>query len=365
MRRHFLLLVSCGFLVATQGRAESSGKDLCKTKFEGFQTALAQNPSDSLQWEQYRVCMNELKRWNDGALFAGDILQKNPDVWQAHLVLGITQLHSKDYDKAVASFENATRLKNDQAAPYYYLAMAYLFQARSTEASHAAANAAELEPSNAMYHSQLAYALLLTDERERCEAEAKMAIQLDKNNVAAYKVLGNLYKKLGKQDASDKAFDEAMHANARLTGTALPTGKKLAALPGMATAPANASKKEAASEPPEEDSHGAGVVIAYCRDQWHSMLDAILRGDSERALSYFTDYAGTREQYHKAFEALGPLKLKQMFSGFGELYDCQVVLGVATCKAAVTTNRDGIVQSSEQTIRFERNPDKVWRIRSF
>ena len=39
---------------------------------------------------------------------------------------------------------------------------------------------------------------------------------MDPNNVAAYKVLGNLYAKQGKQAESDKAFESAMHANGRL-----------------------------------------------------------------------------------------------------------------------------------------------------
>jgi hypothetical protein len=51
-----------------------------------------------------------------------------------------------------------------------------------------------------------------------------------------------------------------------------------------------------------------------------------------------------------------------IFGGFGELYDCEVVFASAHCKALVKNAAGTVVVTR---IRFERNPDHVWRIRSF
>lgn len=373
----FLLFPLLG--LASIAQAEISGRDACKSEFNSIKEKLKKNPQDSNAWNEFRACVNELKRWNDGAHVAHEALEKNKDIWQAHLLLGISTLHTKEYEKAAQSFRKATELKTDSAAPYYYLGMAYLFQGESDDAVAAASKAVELEGANANYHSQLAYALLLTDNRERAESEAKKAIELDGNNVAAYKVLGNLYKRLGRQEEADMAFEEAIHANGRLAaGTPAVPGRTLAALPGMAAAPVRAvptptrtssipavapATTAASSEDPDEK--GPGLIIAFCRDQWASMRNAIGKGDTERALTYFSDYADTREQYRQAFQKLGLQRVVQMFSNMGDVYDCKVTLGVTTCKAAVTTGGEGTIHSSEVDVRFERNPDKMWRIRSF
>jgi len=59
---------------------------------------------------------------------------------------------------------------------------------------------------------------------------------------------------------------------------------------------------------------------------------------------------------------MGLPRLESVFSGFGELYDCEVVFATAHCKSIVKNAAGTVVVTK---IRFERNPDRVWRIRSF
>ena len=52
-------------------------------------------------------------------------------------------------------------------------------------------------------------------EDEKCEVEAKKAIEIDKNDIAAYKILSNLYAWQGKQELADEMLDQSIHANGR------------------------------------------------------------------------------------------------------------------------------------------------------
>ena len=103
-------------------------------------------------------------------------------------------------------------------------------------------------------------------------------------------------------------------------------------------------------------------VIGQCIGQWNKMKDAALDGDINEALSYYSDYLDTRDQYRDSFNQLGVPRLRSVFASFGELYDCEVVFASAHCKSMVR-NAAGTVTITK--IRFERNPDRVWRIRSF
>jgi len=45
---------------------------------------------------------------------------------------------------------------------------------------------------------------------------AKRAIELDKNDIAAYKILSNLYTRQGRTDLASRMNEEAIHANGRV-----------------------------------------------------------------------------------------------------------------------------------------------------
>ena len=105
----------------------STGKDLCKKNFDSYKESLTKNPDDDKTWTQFRICVAELKRWHDGQEVATTGIQQRPQQPEAHLILGIALLHSKEYQKAVDEFHTASQLKSDQPQPYYYLGMADLF----------------------------------------------------------------------------------------------------------------------------------------------------------------------------------------------------------------------------------------------
>lgn len=355
--------------VAVSAYAAPTGRELCKTEFTNYENKAKKDPADEKAWKEFRVCVTELKRWHDGEVTAAEALKKNPNNAEAHLILGVARLHTKVYSKAAESLDDAIRLKPDNAQAYYYLGMTYLFQSMPLEASKAAERAVELDPKNPANYSQSAYAYYLLDDQPKSEAAAKKAVELDPNNVAAYKVLGNLYTKQGKTVEADAMFEEAIHANGRISAASPGSAKRV--LPGMTTGVAGGVSGTAVTKRPaavvSDDDEGPDP--AQSRDevetrliiQWREMKDALLNGRVEKALTYYSDYEGTRDNYRKAFGKMTLDRLKQIYGSFSDLEDCEIVVAAATCSA--TISHSGTMHVTK--VRFERGPDRVWRIRSY
>src|SRR5262249_14838576 len=99
-------------------------------------------------------------------------------------------------------------------------------------------------------------------------------------------------------------------------------------------------------------------VIGQCIGQWNRMKEAAIQGNLDQALTYYSDYLDTRDQYRESFNKMGVPHLQGVFSRFGDLYDCEVVFASAHCKSLVANAAGTVVVTK---IRFERNPDHVWR----
>ncbi len=360
----FAFLTALVFLTPPVAYAETTAHDLCKMAFGDYKTKLTKNPLDEASWSEFRACVIELKRWHEGAEVSALAAQSHPELWQPHLLIGIGHFHMKEYPQAVDEFKEAARLKNDEPLPHYYLGMSYLFMNQPGDAAPAAEQAVALDPNNPMYYRQEAYAYLLLDQNDPCEAAAKKAIALDSNDIAAWKILGNLYAKEGRQADSEQAYEQAMHANGRAAVDAHPAAvPTVTSIPAIAPGPPTEITAVKDTDSIEESVGSSHAAVDICKANWTKMQEAVARGKLATALTYFSDYAGTRDEYQASFARLGMPKVQQIFAGFGTLHDCQVVFGSATCQADVK-NAYGAV-AGKASVRFERGPDRGWRIRSF
>jgi hypothetical protein len=186
------------------------------------------------------------------------------------------------------------------------------------------------------------------------EASAKKAIALDPNDLAAHKILAKIY---AKEDNQPGAAQE-------LALVKTTEDKFAAAHPELAKKPEPAPKPAAGEEMEEKKSQKQEdyEVIGACIGQWNKMKETIAQGDVAEALNSYSDYLDTRDQYRESFAKMGLPRLQSIFPGFGDLYDCEVVFASARCKSVVRNAAGTVVVTK---IRFERNPDRVWRIRSF
>src|SRR5579859_3541626 len=103
--------------------AEPTAKDLCQKNFSSYKDALGKNPSDDKVWTEFRVCATELKRWDEAIQVALAARQKNRDLSQPYLILGLAQMQQKNYDRAVEHFDQSIALKSEQPLAYFQMGM--------------------------------------------------------------------------------------------------------------------------------------------------------------------------------------------------------------------------------------------------
>ena len=187
------------------------------------------------------------------------------------------------------------------------------------------------------------------------ETAAKKAIEIDKDDIAAHKILAKVYAKEDNQAGMTAELAFVKEADAKYAAAHPELVKKVEPTPVKSE---DANEKEEKKSGKKEDYQ----VIGECIGQWNKMKDAVEQGDMNDALNYYSDYLDTRDQYRDSFAKLGTPRLQSVFAGFGDLYDCEVVFASAHCKSLVRNAAGTVVVTK---IRFERNPDKVWRIRSF
>jgi hypothetical protein len=218
------------------------------------------------------------------------------------------------------------------------------------EAVGAGVRAAELEPTNAAYHHQLAFSYYLVHEDDKCEAEAKRALELDKNDVAAYKILNSLYTRQGKTDLAGQMMIESIHANGRVA----------------AAHPFVPDKKLTEADLPQPfKSHApANDTEIFLKAQWERMKQIALKGDIEAAASFYSEADGTREAYRRSFTKMGPERMQQVFSKLGELSDCETDTSntYASCRCPVNGGSGTMLETK---VKFVNDPDHIWRIKAF
>jgi Flp pilus assembly protein TadD len=349
-----LLLWIPSFAGMTTLAAGPEGKEFCKKNYASYKDRIAKNPNDDDAWTELRVCTGELKSWDEAIQVALQARLKNKELPQPYLILGLAQMQQKNYERAVEHFDQTIALRSEQPIAYFQMGMAYLFLNEPLKASQAAQRAVELDPGNPAHYRQLAYTQMLLGDLPAAEDSAKKAIGLDKDDLAAHKILAKVYAKEGNNPGMTAELATAKGLE----------DKYVAEHPELAKKP-----EVVAAKPPEEeekeDKKGKMEdyqIIGECISQWNKMKDAALHDQFNEMLTYYSDYLDTRDQYRDSFTKMGPQRTKYVFTSFGDLYDCEVVFATAHCKSLVTNNAGNSVISQ---IRFERNPDHVWRIRSF
>lgn len=345
------ILIAVFFFALPLRAADVAGKILCEKNLSVYKDKLNKNPQDDAAWTELRACALELKKWDEAIQIALAARHKNRDLPQPYLILGLAQMHQKNFERAIEHFDQTIGLKSDQPVAYFQMGMAYLYMNEGAQAAQAASRAVELDPANPAYHRQLAYTQLLMKDIAAAERSAKQAIALDPKDVAAHKILAKIYVKGGKPDEAAAEADLVRKLEGEYTAAHPELVKK--------PEPEPVSPKE---KDDDEDKDEDYELIGQCIGQWESMRNAVFSGDIPRALNSYSDYLDTRDQYKASFDKLGLEKMKSIFGSFGELYDCEVVFAAAHCKSMIRSSSGAVTVAK---IRFERNPDKVWRIRSF
>jgi tetratricopeptide (TPR) repeat protein len=148
----------------------------------------------------YRNIDPDPKRPERAEELVGRALEQEPELAEAHFVLGNVHGIRYDYDRAADSFREALRIEPDHASAWDLLswALAYMQPPRAVEAEEAARRSLRLQPSLIGAHYHLGRALLLQDRHEEAIAAFRQALLLDHTFDTATYGLGQVYLAQGK-----------------------------------------------------------------------------------------------------------------------------------------------------------------------
>src|SRR5262245_56921176 len=114
-----LLILQSGIAMA-----ETASHEMCQKTFPKYKQQLEKNPGDDLTWTELRVCAGELKKWDDAIQVALTARQKNRNLPQPYLILGLAQMQQKNYDRAIEHFDQSIGLRSAQPLAYFQMGMA-------------------------------------------------------------------------------------------------------------------------------------------------------------------------------------------------------------------------------------------------
>ena len=129
------------------------------------------------------------------------------DAW---FLRGVACQFQGKLEHAVASYEQALRLRPDFAAAHNNLGALYAAQGRWAEATATYRRALALQPDLVGACNNLAIALINQGLREEAAASLQRAIELDPNESAAHNNLGNVQKELGRLEEAVACYRRAL-----------------------------------------------------------------------------------------------------------------------------------------------------------
>ncbi len=125
--------------------------------------------------------------------------------------LGLAYYYQKNYDRAVASYQQAVELDATNADAYYNMGKAYGGMGQFQEAANAVNQATELEPRKYKYHTAHAEYLNKIGSYSKAAAAAENAVAINANYAPAWFELGWAREHLGQKDPAIAAYEKAMN----------------------------------------------------------------------------------------------------------------------------------------------------------
>ncbi len=125
-------------------------------------------------------------------------------------VKGYVFKNSKEYDKAIKAFTNATKLDAKNAEYPYQLAYTYSEKGNFNQAVVEITKAIELKPKDAFYYHERAYAYVQLKNAQLALADDNKAIQIDSQQAIYYAGRGNAYVMMGKYNEALTDFQKCL-----------------------------------------------------------------------------------------------------------------------------------------------------------
>jgi eukaryotic-like serine/threonine-protein kinase len=162
-------------------------------------------------WNGLGALFCDERRDYDGAIACfNEAIRLKPDYAVVHHNMGVALRAKKDIDGAIASFKQAVRLDPDNAGNRVDLGDALSKRGKLDEAIASYREWIRVKPDDATAHRCLGDALTDQNKLEEAVVSYEAAIRLKRDYPDAYVNLGNALARLGKRDDAIAAFREAI-----------------------------------------------------------------------------------------------------------------------------------------------------------
>jgi tetratricopeptide (TPR) repeat protein len=202
---HFQYLASIGIIALAAG----GGTVLCErtgsvARYAGAMVAAIVLLALGVDtWKRTYVYQNLETLWQD-------TVTRNPGAYMAHNNLGVALSQAGKEREAIEQFEQAARLKPDDAEAYGNLGNVSLHAGKLQEAIGQYEHALELNPNFAVAHTGLGLALERTGKAPEAVWHYEEALRVKPDDAEAHNYLGLALKRMGKVSEAAEQYEQAL-----------------------------------------------------------------------------------------------------------------------------------------------------------
>lgn len=182
--------------------------------------AVRMNPNDAEAWYSLGRIRYTEQRFADAVQCFQRALAIFPKNARAENNLGLAKEGLNQTDDAVAAYRQAIAWQGDSTAPgseqpFLNLAIILLHRNQLEDAKTLLTRAAAISPRDPRIYEQLGHVHLEQDDAAGAADAFVRAVQLDPDNSSLHFVLGQAYRRLGRQADAKAQFDEALRLTKR------------------------------------------------------------------------------------------------------------------------------------------------------
>lgn len=145
-------------------------------------------------------------------------LELDPSLADAHVSIGVVQMHTGDMQGSIRSLRHAVELNPALALAHNMLARALSTLERHEEALVAAQRSIDLDPLAVMLHTILADVYYFARQYEKAVLSYRMAIELDSRFASAHTDLARALEALGRFDEARAAYETGRRLSGGIAG---------------------------------------------------------------------------------------------------------------------------------------------------
>jgi arylsulfatase A-like enzyme/Flp pilus assembly protein TadD len=158
---------------------------------------------------------------------ARTLVKESPETVFFHNLLGCIYLRRKEFDPAIATFQQALEINPDYSESINNLAMAYMVQQRFSEAELLLRREIENSPQSVRAHKSMGYVLLNMGQPAKARDHFELVLQREPGSHGAHKYLGDALLILGDEAGALAHYNESFKLNPGWVDAALPLARLL------------------------------------------------------------------------------------------------------------------------------------------